>query len=246
MIHMHVPKYLWSDAMLSTCYLINKISSLLHGKVSFSCLYPHKSVFSVTPRVFGCTYIFKTCLHGWINCLLGLSNVSLLGILELRKDSATILPTKSILCLLISRSLNPLHTSLHKVQLLHQNLFLFHSLFHYLCLAHVPNVSSPASPTDPTEPLAPKPPREKDFRHVYTHRQKVPISELILTESSLVEGPSPQPSAPPYDLEVHIALRKGKRSFINHHISHFIFDDRHNLSFHQFAMSLSSVSIHRS
>jgi len=55
MIHMHVLKYLWADAVLSACHLINRMPSLvLHGKISFSCLYPDKSIFSVPPRVFGC------------------------------------------------------------------------------------------------------------------------------------------------------------------------------------------------
>ena len=56
MIHMHVPKYLWVDAVLCACHLINRMpSSVLHDKISFSCLYPDKSIFSVPPRVFGCT-----------------------------------------------------------------------------------------------------------------------------------------------------------------------------------------------
>ena len=52
---MHVPKYLLFNVVLSTCYLINRmLSSVLHGKVLFSCLYPHKSVFFITLRVFCC------------------------------------------------------------------------------------------------------------------------------------------------------------------------------------------------
>jgi len=60
MIYMHVPKYLWADAVLSACHLINRMpSSILHGKISFSCLYPGKSIFSVPPHVFGCTYFVQ-------------------------------------------------------------------------------------------------------------------------------------------------------------------------------------------
>jgi len=61
-----------------------------------------------------------------------------------------------------------------------------------------------------------------------------------------VEGPSSQPSAPLSNLDVLIALRKGKRSCTDHHISYFIFYDRLNPSFRQFAISLSFVSIPRS
>jgi len=55
MIYMHVLKIWWFDAVLSACHLINRMPlSVLHDKVSFSYLYPNKSVFSIT-RVFGCT-----------------------------------------------------------------------------------------------------------------------------------------------------------------------------------------------
>ena len=58
-----------------------------------------------------------------------------------------------------------------------------------------------------------------------------------------MENPSPQPSAPPFDLDVPIALRNGKRSCTVHPISQFIFPDRLNPSFRQFIMSLSYISI---
>ena len=43
MIHMHVPKFLWSNDVLTACYLINKMpSSVLNDTIPFSCLYPDK------------------------------------------------------------------------------------------------------------------------------------------------------------------------------------------------------------
>ena len=57
MIHMHVPKYLCANDVLSVSHLINMMPSfVIRGKIPFSCLYPNKSVFSVAPRVFSCTY----------------------------------------------------------------------------------------------------------------------------------------------------------------------------------------------
>ena len=82
--------------------------------------------------------------------------------------------------------------------------------------AIVHDVSSTVSLKDTTAPPTPKPPREKHFRYVYTHWQKVLIA------SSPVEGPPPQPSVSSSDFDVPIALRKGKRSWSDHHISHFI------------------------
>ena len=47
MIHISVPKYLCSDVVLSAYHLINRMpSSVLDDKISFSCLFPNKSVSS--------------------------------------------------------------------------------------------------------------------------------------------------------------------------------------------------------
>ena len=54
MIHMRVSKYLWYD-VLSAYHEINSMASVLGGQIPFSCLYPNKSAFSMTPRIFGCT-----------------------------------------------------------------------------------------------------------------------------------------------------------------------------------------------
>jgi len=61
--------------------------------------------------------------------------------------------------------------------------------------------------------------------------------------SSQLEGPSSQQSTPPSDLEVPIALRKGKKFCTVNPISQFVSYDRHNPSFCQFALSLSSIFI---
>jgi len=63
MIHMHILKYLRSDAALSACHLINRMpSSVFKSKVLFSCLdltkifFPYLLVFSDV-RI-----LFRTCL----------------------------------------------------------------------------------------------------------------------------------------------------------------------------------------
>jgi len=63
LIHMSVPKYLWSDDVLSACHLINRMfSSVLDSKIHFSCLYPNKNVFSMTPRGLALLVLFRTYL----------------------------------------------------------------------------------------------------------------------------------------------------------------------------------------
>ena len=132
MTHISVLKYLWSDAVLSACHLINRMSSfVLGGKKKFSCLYPNKSAFSMTPHIFVIRVLIKTCLLSQINFLLHLSSVFLLDILELKKDIDVItLPPVNILCLQMSYFLSLFHISLHRILLLPLKLFLFHNLCH--------------------------------------------------------------------------------------------------------------------
>ena len=54
-IHMSVPKYLWSDVVLTACHLINRTSSSVLKKISIFCLFPNKTPFSMTLSVFECT-----------------------------------------------------------------------------------------------------------------------------------------------------------------------------------------------
>ena len=104
-------------------------------------------------------------------------------------------------------------------------------------------VSSPVPPVETPDLPASKPIR--DFRYVYTHRPKVPTSELVPTNPSSVDGPPPL-SVSSSDLDILIALRKGKRSGTDHPILNYVSYYYLNPAFHQFALSLSSESIPKS
>ncbi|KAK2991391.1 hypothetical protein RJ640_024003 [Escallonia rubra] len=52
----HVPKPFWADAISTACFLINRMpSTVLHGDVPYSVLFPTKPLFPVEPRIFGST-----------------------------------------------------------------------------------------------------------------------------------------------------------------------------------------------
>ncbi|KAK4406722.1 Retrovirus-related Pol polyprotein from transposon RE2 [Sesamum angolense] len=58
MTHMHVPKSYWGDAVLTACYLINRMpSTVLHGDTPYSCIFPDQPLFGIAPRVFGCYFL---------------------------------------------------------------------------------------------------------------------------------------------------------------------------------------------
>ena len=53
--HMHVSKSYWSDAVLTTYHLINRISSIvLGGRMPNSVLSPDAPLFHLPPKIFGC------------------------------------------------------------------------------------------------------------------------------------------------------------------------------------------------
>jgi len=68
-------------------------------------------------------------------------------------------------------------------------------------------ISSTVPLAETKDPVASKP--VQDFRYVYTHCPKVPASEFIPVIPSPGDDPPP-PSASPFDLDVHIAIQKGK------------------------------------
>ncbi|KAK2377577.1 putative mitochondrial protein [Trifolium repens] len=56
LLHGNVPFRFWGDAVLTACYLINRMpSSVLDGNIPHSILFPHSPLHSVPPRVFGST-----------------------------------------------------------------------------------------------------------------------------------------------------------------------------------------------
>ena len=170
--------------------------------------------------------------------------MSLLGILELKKDTGAIVhQPESILCQLMSYFFESVsYFSPQGPISASESISL--SLFVPLPAPTViHDVFSPVSLKDTATPPASKAHREKDSRHVYTYRQKVHASEPVPTASSPVEGPPPQPSVPSSDFDVPIGPRKGKRSCTDHLISHFVSYDILTPSFCQFALSLSSVFI---
>ena len=56
LFQMQVPKSYWSDAVLTACYLINRMpSTILGGQIPQTVLFPGRPFHSLPPRVFGCT-----------------------------------------------------------------------------------------------------------------------------------------------------------------------------------------------
>ena len=90
-------------------------------------------------------------------------------------------------------------------------------------------VSSPAPLVETSDPPTTK--LVQNFKYVYTHRPKVHDSEPVPANPSLVNGPPPSPSVSPSNLDILIALRKGKRSCTDHPILNSVSYDHLSLTF---------------
>ena len=56
LLHSNVPFRFWGDAVLTACYLINRMpSSVLHDQIPHFLLFPDQPLYFLPPRVFGCT-----------------------------------------------------------------------------------------------------------------------------------------------------------------------------------------------
>ena len=56
MLNSNVPTHHWGDAVLTVCFLINRMpSSSLENQILHSIVFPHDPLFHVSPKVFGCT-----------------------------------------------------------------------------------------------------------------------------------------------------------------------------------------------
>ena len=59
MAQMKVPQQLWVDAVLTTYHLINRIPSSIHEYIPHCLIFPHKSLFSLPPKIFSCVCFVK-------------------------------------------------------------------------------------------------------------------------------------------------------------------------------------------
>ncbi|RVW51460.1 Retrovirus-related Pol polyprotein from transposon TNT 1-94 [Vitis vinifera] len=56
MFQMKVLKQVWADAISTTCFLINRMPTVvLKGDIPYKVIHPQKSLFPIEPRIFGCT-----------------------------------------------------------------------------------------------------------------------------------------------------------------------------------------------
>ena len=216
---MHVPKHFWADAVSKTCFLINHMPSYVLNLVTpFQTLFPHKSLFPIKLRVFGCTCFVRDVL-----------------------PYVSKLDPKSLKCIFlgysrVQKGYRCYCHSLHRYLVSTDVTFLENTSFSQDSI-HTSQgkdddllVCTLVAPTPAFVPPLIKPP----FTQVYTQRHQPPASSPPPTAST---------SNPILSDDLPIALHKGKCQCA-HLISSFCSYDR--LSSHScyFIASLDSISLH--
>ena len=67
LLHHNVPQYFWRDAILSACYMINRMSSsVLHDQIPHSFLLPNQPLFCLPPRVINLSFASLLVVFGYV------------------------------------------------------------------------------------------------------------------------------------------------------------------------------------
>ncbi|RVW44081.1 Retrovirus-related Pol polyprotein from transposon TNT 1-94 [Vitis vinifera] len=227
LLHSHVPFRFWGDAILTACYLINRMpSSVLHDQIPHSLLFPDQPLYFLPPRVFGCTCF----VH----------------ILTPEQDK---LSAKAMKCLFLGYSrlqkgYRCYSLETHRYFISADVTFFEDSPFFSTTSESLP-VSEvlPIPIVSPPEAMPPRP------LQVYHRRPRV-VAPLPFPEAPAdslpIPSASPAPALPsPHDLP--IAVRKGTRSTRNPHpIYNFLSYHRLSSPYSAFVSAISSVSLPKS
>ena len=244
MLQMNAPKLFWADAVLTAAYLLNRMPSrILKGKSPFKMFFPGKNPFFVPLRVFGCVSFVHNhspnrdkldpCAH---KCIF-------LGYSRTQKGYRCYRPSlrKHFISVDVTFFEDIPYYSPKGRQL--QESMLFVSVIP----THVP-IAPPTSPISIVPPIPP-------ISQVYIHRRNQDVLlvpppppvefSLPLPPSALTFEDSPPPQSTS-DLDLPIAICKGKRTCTEHPISNYVSFDHLSPSFKAFSLSLSSLVVPKS
>ncbi|RVW63729.1 Retrovirus-related Pol polyprotein from transposon TNT 1-94 [Vitis vinifera] len=227
LLHSNVPFRFWGDAVLTACYLINRMpSSVLHDQIPHSLLFPDQPLYFLPPRVFGCTCFVHILTPG--------------------QDK---LSAKAMKCLFLgysrlSEGYRCYSLETHRYFISGDVTFFEDSPFFSTTSESLP-VSEvlPLPIVSPTDVVPPRP------LQVYHRRPRVaaPLPFVEAPADSLpTPSASPAPTLPSPD-DLPIAIRKGTRSTRNPHpIYNFLSYHRLSSPYSAFVSAISSVSLPKS
>lgn len=244
--HMNVPKCFWDDAVLTACFLINRMPSIvLANNTPFYMLYPDKTPFSLSPKIFGSTCFVHNFGPG--------------------RDK---LDPRSTKCIFLGYSRSQkgykCYSPILKRDFVSKDVTFFESTPYYPSKIsdveidpcdHDEPSSITISVTDSQHPLVPAPvPLNSESTDnppiVYTYQRRqrtLPNLESVALPSDSDSYPLPTlMDGPDLTLDLPIALRKGTRACTKYPIANYISDNSLSSSFQAFLTSISSHIVPKS
>ena len=267
MFNMNVPKYLWGDAVLTATYLINRLPSRpLQFKTPYSILqslYPHISTNTLPVKVFGCTTFVH--VHSQHRSKLDPKAIKtvFLGYSSTQKGYRCYCPLNKKIY--ISSDVTFFENTPYFTPTTLQGEHIHHEketqwswgLELPLDMSFpseniiIPEPENP-SPSPPSSHGSQDQNKQKEIR-VYTRRER--NKQVTNSHHSQEANPVIEPSQlkdsgtllsnTQSDLDIPIALRKGRRSCTQHPISNFISYAKLSSPFKAFTTGLSDVVIPR-
>ena len=187
LLHHKVPQRFWGDAILATCYLINRMpSSVLHDQIPHSISLPTQPLFYLPPRVFGCVCFVHILTPGQDRLSLPKPRSVFLGYSRLQRGYRCYSPDTNRYFISVDVT------------------FFEDSSFSSTVRPSAPNVLS--IPLVLPSPDLPSPPPDVVTRplQVYTRRPRPPTGPRV--DSSLMPQSSPAPVPQQFD-DLPIAIR---------------------------------------
>ncbi|RZB75887.1 Ubiquitin carboxyl-terminal hydrolase 14 [Glycine soja] len=247
MLNSNVPTHHWGDAMLTACFLINRMpSSSLENQIPHSIVFPHDQLFHVSPKVFGCTCFVHDLSLGLDKLSARSVKCVFLGYSRLQKGYKCYSPT-----------MRRYYMSTD-VTFFEDTPFFSPSVDHSLSLQEVLHIPSPCPLDDsdqnvsvvpsssPNSPEIVSSPLITDQSRTTQIGFPVPEASPRDSRSSSTSPPLMDPSTSSSHFDSHwpIVIRKGTRSTRNPHpIYNFLSYLRLSPSYSSFVFSLSSLTI---
>ena len=238
LLAMRVPQYLWCEAVLTTTYLVNRLpSAALGGAIPLQRLTPAADLFSLPPRVFGCTAFVQDHTPGLSKLAPRAQKGVFVGYSQTQKGYCVYFPSRRQYATSADVTFHedvPYFTSTQSGEDL-SSPSLLPSVSGTLVTDLPPTVPIPMPAASPSPAFLPSDP---------SSAPEPPSSPLCTGPAPL----SPPPPSPPpvSDLDLPIALRKGTRQCTQYPIAHHVSPARLSPSYQSFALAVLTESIPKS
>ena len=238
LLAMRVPQYLWCEAVLTATYLVNRLpSAALGGAIPLHRLTPAADLFSLPPRMFGCTAFVQDHTPGLSKLAPRAQKGVFVGYSRTQKGYRVYFPDRRQYITSADVTFHedvPYFTSTPSGDDL-SSPSLLPSVFATPVIDLPMTVSIPLPEVSPPSASLPSDPSSEP---------KSPSSPIATVPAPVSPPPSPPP--PVSDLHLPIALRKGTRQCTQYPIAHHVSPARLSPSYQSLALAVLTESIPKS